>query len=119
MKRGWCGGQEGLRFRVVVVDARPGLEGRELLRRLLAAGISATYVHINSLAYVMPEITQASSFCLRSPHFAPSPCKIVVQIALRLQPTCLVAILDGSVWLQPAGCVREVQVLLRLIRFGV
>jgi len=50
--------EEGLRFRVVVVDARPGLEGRELLRRLLAAGISATYVHINSLAYVMPEITQ-------------------------------------------------------------
>lgn len=43
---------------MVVVDARPALEGREVLRRLLRAGVSATYVHINSLAYVIPEVTQ-------------------------------------------------------------
>lgn len=50
--------QEGKHFRAVVVDSRPALEGREMLRRLLEAGISATYLHLNSLAYIMPEVSK-------------------------------------------------------------
>ncbi len=50
--------QERKQFRVVVVDSRPALEGREMLRRLLEAGVSATYLHLNSLAYIMPEVSK-------------------------------------------------------------
>lgn len=50
--------QEALRFRVVVVDSRPGLDGRRMLRRLLQAGVRASYLHINSINYVMPEVTK-------------------------------------------------------------
>eukprot|EP00270_Netrium_digitus_P018577 TRINITY_DN7085_c0_g1_i2.p1 TRINITY_DN7085_c0_g1~~TRINITY_DN7085_c0_g1_i2.p1 ORF type:complete len:837 (+),score=273.79 TRINITY_DN7085_c0_g1_i2:62-2512(+) len=48
----------GRQFRVIVVDARPQLEGREMLRRLVTAGISCTYAHINSVCYLMPEATR-------------------------------------------------------------
>ena len=40
-------------FRVIVVDSRPLLEGRELLEKLLDAGIDCTYIFLNSLSYVM------------------------------------------------------------------
>lgn len=50
--------QDGKQFRVVVVDARPLLEGREMLRRLLAAGIGATYCLTSGLAYIMREVTK-------------------------------------------------------------
>lgn len=41
------------RFRVIVVDARPHYEGKELLRRLVKAGLDCTYVLLPSLSYVM------------------------------------------------------------------
>ncbi|KAK9814224.1 hypothetical protein WJX72_002536 [[Myrmecia] bisecta] len=50
--------QAGKRFRVVVVDSRPQLEGRELLRRLLKHGISCSYIYINALSYIMTEVTK-------------------------------------------------------------
>ena len=40
-------------FRVIVVDSRPLLEGRDLLEKLLDAGIDCTYIFLNSLSYVM------------------------------------------------------------------
>ena len=40
-------------FRVVVVDSRPLLEGRETLRLLSEAGIPCTYVLLNALSYLM------------------------------------------------------------------
>ena len=43
---------------MVVVDSRPLLEGREMLRRLLAAGITATYCYISGLSYMMKEATK-------------------------------------------------------------
>nr|XP_043615397.1 translation initiation factor eIF-2B subunit delta-like [Erigeron canadensis] len=46
------------RFRVVIVDSRPKLEGRLLLRRLVGKGISCTYVHINAVSYIMHEVTR-------------------------------------------------------------
>ena len=48
----------GRMFRVVIVDSRPNLEGKKLLRRLLASGISCTYTHINAISYVMQEATK-------------------------------------------------------------
>ncbi|MCO5578920.1 hypothetical protein L7F22_032770 [Adiantum nelumboides] len=48
----------GRKFRVVVVDSRPKLEGKGLLRRLLGRGISCTYTHINAVSYIMQEVTK-------------------------------------------------------------
>jgi len=40
-------------FRVICVDSRPMLEGRELVQSLTSAGIECTYTLLNSLSYVM------------------------------------------------------------------
>lgn len=45
-------------FRVVVVDSRPLMEGRQLLHRLSAAGIKCTYILLNAVSYVMREVTK-------------------------------------------------------------
>jgi len=49
---------EGKRFRVILVDSRPKLEGKELLRRLLACGMRCTYILINALSYVMRDVSK-------------------------------------------------------------
>ncbi|XP_071710938.1 translation initiation factor eIF2B subunit delta-like isoform X2 [Rutidosis leptorrhynchoides] len=46
------------KFRVVIVDSRPKLEGKLLLRRLVGKGISCTYVYINAVSYIMHEVTR-------------------------------------------------------------
>ncbi|KAF8399179.1 hypothetical protein HHK36_015044 [Tetracentron sinense] len=48
----------GKQFRVVVVDSRPKLEGKALLRRLVAKGLNCTYTHINAISYIMHEVTR-------------------------------------------------------------
>lgn len=48
----------GRRFRVVVLDSRPKLEGREVLRKLLRARIPCTYASLNAIAYVMQDVTR-------------------------------------------------------------
>ncbi|XP_071112004.1 translation initiation factor eIF2B subunit delta-like isoform X1 [Haliotis cracherodii] len=50
--------QQGRKFRVIVIDGRPKMEGKEMLRRLVKAGIQCTYVLINSASYVMQEATK-------------------------------------------------------------
>lgn len=47
----------GKQFRVIVVDGRPWLEGKEQLRRLAKSGIECSYILINALSYVMPEVS--------------------------------------------------------------
>ncbi|KAK6638920.1 hypothetical protein RUM43_007190 [Polyplax serrata] len=49
---------EGIKFKVIVADGRPWLEGRELLKKLVNAGIQCTYVFVNGLSFVMPEVTK-------------------------------------------------------------
>mmetsp|Transcript_9125 Transcript_9125/g.24764 ORF Transcript_9125/g.24764 Transcript_9125/m.24764 type:complete len:575 (-) Transcript_9125:199-1923(-) len=49
---------EGKRFKVVIVDSRPLLEGKHLLRRLAQYGITCTYVLMNALSYVMKDISK-------------------------------------------------------------
>lgn len=51
--------QEGKRFRVVVMDSRPQLEGRTLLHCLLEHGIACSYVLLNAASYIMQEVTKA------------------------------------------------------------
>lgn len=47
------------KFRVIVVDARPLLEGRDTLEILSRAGISCTYALLNALSYLMmKEVTK-------------------------------------------------------------
>ncbi|XP_037100462.1 translation initiation factor eIF-2B subunit delta [Syngnathus acus] len=48
----------GRKFRVIVVDSRPRLEGRETLRRLVQRGISCTYVLISVVSYILPEVSK-------------------------------------------------------------
>ncbi|NWQ84735.1 EI2BD factor, partial [Columbina picui] len=50
--------KQGRAFRVIVVDSRPRLEGRETLRRLVRKGIHCTYVMINAISYVLPEVSK-------------------------------------------------------------
>ncbi|XP_007088948.2 translation initiation factor eIF-2B subunit delta isoform X2 [Panthera tigris] len=48
----------GRRFRVVVVDSRPRLEGRHTLRSLVRAGVPASYLLIPAASYVLPEVSK-------------------------------------------------------------
>lgn len=50
--------QDGKKFSVIIVDSRPLLEGREMLRKLVSAGIKCTYVLINGLSFVMNNATK-------------------------------------------------------------
>lgn len=42
---------------MVVVDGRPWLEGKELIRRLAKHGVECSYVLINALSFIMPEVS--------------------------------------------------------------
>mmetsp|Transcript_25831 Transcript_25831/g.37003 ORF Transcript_25831/g.37003 Transcript_25831/m.37003 type:complete len:482 (-) Transcript_25831:27-1472(-) len=46
------------KFRVIVVDSRPLCEGRETLSELLEVGIQCTYILLNTVSYVMKEVTK-------------------------------------------------------------
>ncbi|KAJ3105208.1 Eukaryotic translation initiation factor 2B, subunit 4 delta, 67kDa [Phlyctochytrium planicorne] len=48
----------GIQFRVIVCDARPKLEGRVMLKRLVESGIPCTYILSNSLAVVIKDVTK-------------------------------------------------------------
>ncbi|XP_072490132.1 translation initiation factor eIF2B subunit delta isoform X2 [Notamacropus eugenii] len=48
----------GSRFRVVVVDSRPRLEGRRTLHCLVRAGVPASYLMIPAASYVLPEVSK-------------------------------------------------------------
>jgi translation initiation factor eIF-2B subunit delta len=45
-------------FRVIVVDSRPLLEGKQMLRKLRVAGIDCSYILLNALTYVMRDVTK-------------------------------------------------------------
>jgi translation initiation factor eIF-2B subunit delta len=47
-----------LKFRVIVVDSRPDFEGQQMLENLTKKGINCTYVLINSVSFIMPEVTK-------------------------------------------------------------
>ncbi|CAM9808423.1 unnamed protein product, partial [Hapterophycus canaliculatus] len=45
-------------FRVIIVDSRPGVEGRQLADILSAEGIPCTYVLLTAISYMMREVTK-------------------------------------------------------------
>jgi translation initiation factor eIF-2B subunit delta len=49
---------EGKKFKVIVTDSQPGNEGKELLRRLVKAGIMCNYILIDAASYVIKEVTK-------------------------------------------------------------
>jgi translation initiation factor eIF-2B subunit delta len=46
------------RFKVLVVDSRPEQEGKLMMQKLLEAGLSVSYVHINAISYAIREATK-------------------------------------------------------------
>lgn len=50
--------RDGKQFQVIVVDGRPLMEGKEMLRRLVVSGIHCTYILINSISYLMSKVTK-------------------------------------------------------------
>ncbi|VDI00761.1 translation initiation factor eIF-2B subunit delta [Mytilus galloprovincialis] len=50
--------ENGIKFRVIVIDGRPRMEGKEMLRRLVRAGIKCSYMLINAVSYAMQEATK-------------------------------------------------------------
>jgi len=50
--------KQGKRFRVVVVDGRPELEGRQMLRCLLQADVPCSYLYLSGLSYIMGEVSK-------------------------------------------------------------
>lgn len=50
--------KKGKQFKVIVVDGRPLLEGREMLRRLTEVGIRCKYISINAVSNVMKSATK-------------------------------------------------------------
>ena len=48
----------GRKFRVVVADGRPRFEGREMARHLVNAGIHTTYILVQSVSYIITEVTK-------------------------------------------------------------
>lgn len=53
------------KFRVIVVDGRPWLEGREQLRRLAKHGIDCSYMYINAVSFIMPEVSNGISWLMQ------------------------------------------------------
>ena len=49
---------EKRKFRVVVVDSLPWLEGREMLRRLVSMGVQCSYVHLSAASFVMRHVSK-------------------------------------------------------------
>lgn len=49
---------QGKKFRVLVVDSRPLLEGRRLLASLSRASIPSTYLNLNAVSYVMRGVSK-------------------------------------------------------------
>ena len=50
----------GRQFRVIVVDSRPKMEGRHMLRTLVQKGVKCSYVLINAVSYIMKEVSACS-----------------------------------------------------------
>jgi translation initiation factor eIF-2B subunit delta len=49
--------ERGIDFKVIIIDARPLLEGRKMLTVLNAAGIPCTYAWINGLCVAMARVS--------------------------------------------------------------
>lgn len=100
------------KFRVIVVDSRPRLEGRETLRRLVQRGISCTYVLISAISYILPEVKPSLYFtmflffwCIDVSHLHLEPCRCqrFSWVPMRCWPMAMLCLVWGRLrllWLQ-------------------
>ena len=76
---------QGVTFRVIVADAGPKFEGKDLMQRLQQAGLHCSYVYLHALSYVMPEVTKlflgASSMLLNGTLVARAGTALVCMLA--------------------------------------
>ncbi|KAG9300102.1 hypothetical protein G9A89_000842 [Geosiphon pyriformis] len=49
---------KGIKFRVIVIDSRPRLEGKKLLRYLVDAGINCTYAFLHALGFALKDVSK-------------------------------------------------------------
>ncbi|XP_065897705.1 translation initiation factor eIF2B subunit delta-like [Dysidea avara] len=49
---------KNIQFRVIVVDSRPKMEGRNFLNSLVQNGIECSYILINAVTYIMKEVSK-------------------------------------------------------------
>ncbi|CAG8561293.1 13495_t:CDS:2, partial [Ambispora leptoticha] len=49
---------KGIKFRVIVIDSRPRLEGKKLLKRLVDAGINCTYALLHAVGFVLRDVSK-------------------------------------------------------------
>ena len=50
--------EKRMNFRVIVADAGPEFEGRDLVRRLSAAGIKVTYILLTGVSFLIDKVTK-------------------------------------------------------------
>lgn len=50
--------EEGIQFKVIIVDSRPKMEGHHSLKKLVNAGIPCSYIFINAVSYIMKEVSK-------------------------------------------------------------
>jgi len=55
--------RQGVDYRVVVADAGPRFEGRDMVKRLLAAGVCCDYANLHAVSYVMAEVSKVFLGC--------------------------------------------------------
>eukprot|EP01091_Cochliopodium_minus_P020010 TRINITY_DN8604_c0_g1_i1.p1 TRINITY_DN8604_c0_g1~~TRINITY_DN8604_c0_g1_i1.p1 ORF type:complete len:518 (+),score=202.04 TRINITY_DN8604_c0_g1_i1:32-1585(+) len=60
--------ESGKKFELIIVDSRPNLEGKSMLKRLTKRKIPVTYIFLNAISYVMKRATKVflGAFCLLS-----------------------------------------------------
>ncbi|CAG8591843.1 1678_t:CDS:2 [Ambispora gerdemannii] len=49
---------KGIKFRVIVIDSRPRLEGKKLLKCLTEAGINCTYAFLHAVGFVLRDVSK-------------------------------------------------------------
>nr|CAG8470418.1 10477_t:CDS:2 [Entrophospora candida]CAG8494463.1 3975_t:CDS:2 [Entrophospora candida] len=49
---------KGIKFRVIIIDSRPRLEGKRLLNKLVNAGINCTYAFLHALGFVLKDVSK-------------------------------------------------------------
>jgi translation initiation factor eIF-2B subunit delta len=63
------------KFRMIVVDAGPQFAAKELMRRLVRAGVPCTYLLLNAVSYIMKDVTKVliGAYAMLSNGHATSP----------------------------------------------
>ena len=109
--------RSGRQFRVIVVDSRPKMEGRHMLRTLVQRGVKCSYVLINAVSYIMKEVSAVveCNHPLRQGHLLQLHANtLVYYFTSEMRTTSL----PGTKLLPQIVPCSEVPLLLRMQLFG-